>query len=97
MIVASALGGITDLLLDAATNAAAGRLDAAEQSADAFRARHRNAATAVLKPSPARRQLLAEIDRSSVEFHELYTPTEQQQFGVEQGTEVRVPVLSLAF
>lgn len=71
VIVASALGGITDLLLDAAVNAAAGRLDAAEQSAEAFRGRHRTAARAVLKGSSALRPLLAEIDRSSTEFHEL--------------------------
>ena len=33
----------------------------------------------------------------AVEVRDLYTPTEQQEFGVEQGTEVRVPVLSFGF
>jgi hypothetical protein len=33
----------------------------------------------------------------AVEVRDLYTPAEQQEFGVEQGTEVRVPVLSLGF
>jgi hypothetical protein len=33
----------------------------------------------------------------AVEFRDLYTHEEQQEFGVEQGTEVRVPVLSFAF
>jgi hypothetical protein len=33
----------------------------------------------------------------AVEVRDLYTPTEQQEFGVEQGTELRVPVLSFGF
>lgn len=33
----------------------------------------------------------------AVEFRDLYTKKELQQFGVRQGTEVRVPVLSFAF
>ncbi len=71
VVVASALGGITDLLLDAATNAAAGRLAAAEQAAQAFRSRHQAAAKAAARDRRALRELLAEIDRSSTEFQEL--------------------------
>lgn len=33
----------------------------------------------------------------AVEVRDLYTPAEQQEFGVAQGTEVRVPVLSFGF
>jgi aspartokinase/homoserine dehydrogenase 1 len=70
-VVASALGGITDLLLDAAANATAGRLDAAEQATEAFRGRHHAAARTAVKERRHLLALRAEIDRSAVEFHEL--------------------------
>jgi aspartokinase/homoserine dehydrogenase 1 len=70
-IVASALGGITDLLLDAAAKAAMGQLETAEQAAETFGSRHRAAAKLAVKDRRDLRAVLTEIDRSATEFHEL--------------------------
>ncbi len=58
--VVSAMNGVTDLLLRAAREAAAGHADAARQAAEAFRARHLDLVTAVI-PTPARAMELAAL------------------------------------
>ena len=65
VIVASALGGITDLLLDGAHKAAAGRGAEAGPIAATFLRRHRQIAKELLPPGPARRTLLATIDAAA--------------------------------
>jgi len=71
VIVASALGGMTDLLLEAAEHAVAGRLDAADTAAETFRARHHAAAKIAVKNRTALRDVLAHFDQSAAEFGEL--------------------------
>jgi aspartokinase/homoserine dehydrogenase 1 len=71
VIVASALGGMTDLLLEAAEHAAAGDLDAAARAAETFRARHDAAAAIAIGSAAARRDISARIQQSAAEFGEL--------------------------
>ena len=71
VIVASALGGMTDLLLDAADHAVAGRLDDAYRAAETFRAGHRAAAKVAIKDRAAVRAIGERIDRSAADFAEL--------------------------
>jgi bifunctional aspartokinase / homoserine dehydrogenase 1 len=70
-VVASALGGITDLLLDGAAAATSGRDADARRAAAEFLRRHRDVARALIPAGPARRRLLATIDASAREYHEL--------------------------
>ena len=71
VVVASALGGVTDLLLDGATNAASGHPKAAAQAAAAFLKRHRDVAHELVANGPRRRQLLGVIDAAAREYKEL--------------------------
>jgi aspartokinase/homoserine dehydrogenase 1 len=71
VIVASALGGITDLLLDGAHKAAAGRGGEAGPIAATFLRRHRQIAKQLLPPGGARRALLATIDAAAREYRDL--------------------------
>jgi aspartokinase/homoserine dehydrogenase 1 len=71
VIVASALGGITDLLLEGAAHAAAGRPDAAARTAATLLRRHREIARDLLPAGKARRDLLATIDAAAREYREL--------------------------
>jgi aspartokinase/homoserine dehydrogenase 1 len=71
VVVASALAGVTDLLLDGAARAAAGQRSAAEETAAAFLRRHRDVARDVLRPGAARRRLLAAADLAAREYREL--------------------------
>jgi aspartokinase/homoserine dehydrogenase 1 len=71
VVVASALAGITDVLLDAADHAVSGRAKAAATAAATLRQRHVKVATALLKAGPARRAALAAIDASVNEFEEI--------------------------
>ena len=71
VIVASALGGMTDLLLEAAEHAVAGRLDEAHHATEVFRARHLAAAKVALSGRAAVRSFAAVVDRSAIEFAEL--------------------------
>jgi len=71
VVVASALGGVTDLLLAGATHAVEGRADEATRIARTVRDRHHAAARAVLGRGPALRHLLASIDASVAEYRDL--------------------------
>jgi len=71
VIVASALGGITDLLLEGAEHAASGRPEAAAHSIALFRDRHRTAARVALGQGAALRAVVAAIDASAEEYRDL--------------------------
>ena len=70
VIVASALAGVTDLLLAAAQQSANGEPSAAGRAAETFRARHHAVARAVAK-GQQRDQLLAQIDKAARESADL--------------------------
>ncbi len=71
VVVASALGGITDLLLEGAAAATSGRSADAKKAAAELLRRHRDVARALIPGGDARRKLLAIIDASAREYHEL--------------------------
>ena len=71
VIVASAFGGVTDLLLDGARAAIAGRHDEASRAAATFLRRHRDVVHALVPRGPRRRALLVTIDASAREYREL--------------------------
>ncbi|HEY7500926.1 MAG TPA: aspartate kinase [Vicinamibacterales bacterium] len=71
VIVASALGGVTDLLLSGASAATSGRNADAGRIAAEFLRRHRDVARALIPAGPARRRLMAAIDASAREYREL--------------------------
>jgi aspartokinase/homoserine dehydrogenase 1 len=71
VVVASALGGITDLLLEGAAAATSGRQADASRAAAELLRRHRDVARALIPAGPARRKLLATIDASAREYREL--------------------------
>ncbi len=71
VVVASALGGVTDLLLDGAQHAVEGRDDEATRVARTLRDRHHAAAKTVLGRGKALRDALAAIDASVEEYRDL--------------------------
>jgi len=71
VVVASALGGVTDLLLDGAHRSAAGEASAAATVAAALLTRHRQVARALVPAGRARRKLLATIDAAAREYRDL--------------------------
>jgi aspartokinase/homoserine dehydrogenase 1 len=71
VVVASALGGITDLLLGGAHRAAAKSGDDPAGVASAFLRRHRQAAKDLVPAGAARRALLATIDAAAREYRDL--------------------------
>ena len=71
VVVASALGGITDLLLGGAHRAAAKSGDDPAALASVFLRRHRQAAKDLVPGGPARRALLATIDAAAREYRDL--------------------------
>ena len=71
VLVASALAGVTDLLLDGATRSAAGDERAGAQVAAALLRRHRDVINALRLPPPARRRLLAALDASVREYRDV--------------------------
>ena len=71
VVVASALAGVTDQLLEGASHAAAGRATEATRVAAALLRRHRNIARELLPSGSARRKLHATIDASAREYREL--------------------------
>jgi aspartokinase/homoserine dehydrogenase 1 len=71
VIVASALGGVTDLLLNGAALAAAGKADEAARVAAVFLRRHHDAARALLPEGASRRALLRTIDAAAREYRDL--------------------------
>src|SRR6185369_14606427 len=70
VIVASALAGITDLLLGGAQDAAANAGRAAAQ-ASALLQRHRQAVKTLLPPGKRRRALLGRVDEAAREYRDL--------------------------
>jgi aspartokinase/homoserine dehydrogenase 1 len=71
VIVASALGGVTDLLLNGATLACTGQTDEAGRVAAIFLRRHHDVAKALLPQGRERRALLARIDAAAREYRDL--------------------------
>ncbi len=71
VVVASALAGITDLLLQGAADAAARRDREALAAAETFSERHRQIAIDLLPAGPVRQAFLAVVDRAVREFREL--------------------------
>lgn len=71
VLVASALAGVTDLLLDGARRAAAGDEDAGAQIAAVLLRRHRTVIDACRLAAPARRRLLAALDASAREYRDV--------------------------
>ena len=71
VLVVSALAGVTDALLDGAQRAAAGDDRALRTTAAQLRERHRAVVMKSLRPSPNRRELIAEIDEAMAELDAL--------------------------
>ena len=71
VVVASALAGVTDLLLNGASLASAGKAEEAGRVAALFLRRHREIARAVLPAGVARRALLARLDAAAREYRDL--------------------------
>jgi aspartokinase/homoserine dehydrogenase 1 len=73
VIAASALAGVTDLLLAGAAHARAGQGTDAARDAAAFLRRHRDVVKQLRPSGPARRALLATIDAAAREYRDLCT------------------------
>ena len=73
VVVASALAGVTDLLLDGARHAARGEGRTASKSAAQFLVRHRQVVKDITPPGPARKTLLAMVDVAAREYRDLCT------------------------
>src|SRR6187200_3732067 len=71
VVVPSALSGVTDLLLEGAAQALAGRRTEVSKAAATFLRRHREVVRALVPPGQARRKLLAAVDASAREFRDL--------------------------
>jgi aspartokinase/homoserine dehydrogenase 1 len=71
VVVASALAGITDLLLAGAREAAAGRRPAARDAAAEFLAHHRRVITALVPRGARRRELLSFVEAAAHEYRDL--------------------------
>ena len=71
VVVASALAGVTDLLLDGASHAVSGRTKQAAGVAATFLLRHRRLAREIVPAGRRRRALLAVIDAAAREYREL--------------------------
>jgi len=73
VVVPSALAGITDLLLEGAAHALAGRRTEVSKAAATFLRRHREVVRALVPAGQARRKLLAAVDAAAREFRDLCT------------------------
>jgi len=71
VVVVSALGGVTDLLLDGARRSAAGDPAAASTAAAVFLKRHRDLAHALVPSGAAQRRLVAQADAQAREYREI--------------------------
>jgi aspartokinase/homoserine dehydrogenase 1 len=71
VIVVSALAGVTDALLDGARRAASGDESVLRETSARLRERHRAIVMKLLRASPGRRTLLAEIDAAMAELDAL--------------------------
>src|SRR5205823_6514366 len=70
LVVASALYGVTDLLLDGAARAGAGHHDAASTAAAALLKRHRDIVKELIPAAAERRRLFGVIDAAAREYHD---------------------------
>jgi aspartokinase/homoserine dehydrogenase 1 len=73
VVVASALGGVTDLLLEGAEQAVSGDTRQAARTAARFLKRHRDVARQIVPSGQARRAMLGAIDAAAREYRELCT------------------------
>ena len=104
VVVASAFGGITDLLLDGAAAAIAGKPQDAARSAATFLRRHREVVHAIVPRGAVRRALLAAIDAAAREYHELivavgvlgHAPPRASDLLVSRGERMSARVLAAA-
>lgn len=71
VVVASALAGVTDLLLEGAAHAVNGRTHDVDRIAVAFRRRHQQVAGDLMRQGAARRKILRVIDDRAREYGEL--------------------------
>jgi aspartokinase/homoserine dehydrogenase 1 len=71
VVVASALQGVTDLLLEGASRSLAGDRQAAAATASEFGRRHRTLILQLLPKGSARRRLLEAIERAALEYRDL--------------------------
>lgn len=71
VVVVSALGGVTDALLEGAGRSAAGDAAAAAGVAASFLRRHRDIAMELVPPGKGRRALLASVDHQAREYKEI--------------------------
>ncbi|MBW8868427.1 MAG: aspartate kinase, partial [Acidobacteria bacterium] len=71
VVVASALAGITDLLLGGAQEVAGGTADAGAARAATFLQRHRQAVNALVPSGTKRRRLLARIEEAAKQYRDL--------------------------
>ena len=71
VVVVSALAGVTDMLLEGAAHAVAGRTADSSRQAAAFLRKHREAVRALVPPGGERRRLLAAVDAAAREYREL--------------------------
>jgi aspartokinase/homoserine dehydrogenase 1 len=71
VVVASALGGVTDLLLDGAQRSAAGDAGAGAEAAATFLRRHRELIQARVPAGRERQRLLALLDESAREYRDV--------------------------
>src|SRR5260221_140018 len=71
VVVVSALGGVTDALLDGARRAASGDTSAAAAVAAAFLRRHRDIAMELVPPGKVRRTILASVDHQAREYRDI--------------------------
>jgi aspartokinase/homoserine dehydrogenase 1 len=71
VVVASAIAGMTDLLLQGAAGAADGRTEAAAQVAAELLRRHRQIVKSIVANGPARRRLFTQIDAAAREYRDL--------------------------
>jgi aspartokinase/homoserine dehydrogenase 1 len=75
VVVPSAFAGVTDLLLEGASHAIAGRGQESGRIAAAFLRRHREVVRALLPEGEARRKLLAQVDAAAREYRDLCAAT----------------------
>ena len=73
VIAASALAGVTDLILEGANHALAGRTADVGKVSATFLRRHRDVVKALIPAGPVRRSLLAAIDAAAREYRGLCT------------------------
>lgn len=71
VVVASALGGVTDVLLDGAQRATAGDAAAGAEAAATLLRRHRDLIAALVPPGRERRRLLALADEAAREYRDV--------------------------